>query len=244
MLGKACGSVKRIGKRLVPNSVVEHWCGSGLTFKEIDISGSLLTSFLCTVFMARILTVECYGNLPAGWVPFISGPLPELGDGKAEDAPMLVLVGPQQWELRVALRGAAADTYLTACVPGMRPLQFPDFNLGRGYQPLPSSVRWTYTLGPVLHSAATDIYYYSAWPSVRLRVIDGQESRDFPLTGVRPGRTQEETLWHVCLPTEEFTRRWGFLLLGPHDEVDRPPDGTLYRPLASCVYLMDGEIFA
>ena len=149
-------------------------------------------------------------------------------------------VGPQQWELRVAVRGAAADSCLTACVPGMRPLQFPDFNLGRGYQPLPPSVRWTYKLGPVLHSATTDIYYYSGWPSVRLRVIDGQDSRDFPLAGVGPGRTREETLWHICLPTEDFTRRWGFLLLGPHDEVDRPPDGTLYRPLASS-RLSDGR---
>jgi hypothetical protein len=109
--------------------------------------------------MTRILTVECYGELPTGWVPCISWPLPELGDGKVEDAPMLVPIGPQQWELRVAVRGAAADPCLTACVPGMRPLQFPDFNLGRGYQPLPPSVRWMYTLGPVLHSAATDIYY-------------------------------------------------------------------------------------
>jgi len=193
--------------------------------------------------MTRILTVECYGDLPTGWVPCISWPLPELGDGKAEDAPMLVPIGPRQWELRVAVRGAAADSCLTACVPGMRPRQFPDFNLGRGYQPLPPSVRWTYMLGPVLHPAATDVYYYSGWQSVRLRVIDGQDVRDFPLAGAGPGRTLEETLWHVCLPTEDFTRRWGFLPLGPHDEVDRPPDGTLYCPLASRVYLADGEIF-
>ena len=56
--------------------------------------------------MTRILTVECYGDLPTGWVPCISWPLPELGDGKVEDAPMLVPIGPQQWELRVAVRGA------------------------------------------------------------------------------------------------------------------------------------------
>src|SRR5262249_15993852 len=113
-----------------------------------------------TLFMTRILTVECYGDLPAGWVPCISWPLPELADGKVENAPVLVPIGPQQWELRVAVRGAAADSCLTACVPGMRPLQFPDFNLGCGYQRLPPRVRWTYTLGPVLLSATTDIYYY------------------------------------------------------------------------------------
>ena len=128
--------------------------------------------------MARILTIECYGDLPAGWVLYISGPLPELGDGKVEDAPMLVSISLHQWELRVAVRGAAVDSCLTSCLPGMRPLQFPDFNLGRGYQPLPPSVRWTYTLGPVLHSAATDVYYYSGWQSVRVRVIDGQDVRD------------------------------------------------------------------
>ena len=139
--------------------------------------------------MTRILTVECYGDLPTGWVPCLNWPLPELGDGKAEDAPMLVPIGPRQWELRVAVRGAAADSCLTACVPGMRPRQFPDFNLGRGYQPLPPSVRWTYMLGPVLHPAATDVYYYSGWQSVRLRVIDGQDVRDFPLAGAGPGRT-------------------------------------------------------
>ena len=72
--------------------------------------------------MTRILSVECYGDLPTGWVPCISWPLPELGDGKVEDAPMLVPIGPQQWELRVAVRGAAVDSCLTACVPGMRPL--------------------------------------------------------------------------------------------------------------------------
>ena len=83
--------------------------------------------------MARILTIECYGELPTGWVPCISGPLPELGDGKVEDAPMLVPIGPQHWELRVAVRGTAVDSCLTACVPGMRPLQFPDFNLGRSW---------------------------------------------------------------------------------------------------------------
>ena len=75
--------------------------------------------------MTRILSVECYGDLTTGWVPCISWPLPELGDGKVEDAPMLVPIGPQQWELRVAVRGVAADSCLTACVPGMRPLQFP-----------------------------------------------------------------------------------------------------------------------
>lgn len=73
--------------------------------------------------MTRILTVQCYGDLPAGWVPFISGPLPALGDGRAEHAPMLVPIGLQQWELRVAVRGAAVDSCLTSCVPGMRPLQ-------------------------------------------------------------------------------------------------------------------------
>ena len=175
--------------------------------------------------MTRILTIECYGELPAGWVPCISWPLPELGDGKAENAPMLVPIGPQQWALRVAVRGAAADSCLTACVPGMRPLQFPDFNLGRGYRLLPPSVRWAYTLGPVLHAATTDIYYYSGWPSVRLRVIDGQDSRDFPLAGVGPGRTREETLWHVCLPTEDFTRRWGFLPLGHTTRLTSLPMG-------------------
>jgi hypothetical protein len=72
---------------------------------------------------------------------------------------MLVPIGPQQWQLRVALRGAAVDSCLVACMPAMRPLQFPDFNLGRGWQPLPSSVRWTYTLEPVLHPASTDVYY-------------------------------------------------------------------------------------
>ena len=48
----------------------------------------------------------------------------------------------------------------------------------------------------------------------------------------------------ACLPPYRGVyAALGFLLLGPHDEVDRPPDGTLYRPLASRVYLMDGEIF-
>jgi hypothetical protein len=42
------------------------------------------------VIIARILTVECYGALPTGWVPCISWPLPELGDGKVEETPMLV----------------------------------------------------------------------------------------------------------------------------------------------------------
>src|SRR4051812_24957177 len=109
--------------------------------------------------MARILTIECYGDLPAGWVPFLSGPLPELGDGRMEDAPLLVAVSPQQWELGVAVTGMAVDSCLTSCVPGMRPLQFPEFNLGRGCLPSPPHVRWTYTLGPVLHPAAMDIYY-------------------------------------------------------------------------------------
>jgi hypothetical protein len=81
--------------------------------------------------MTRILTIKGYGDLPAGWVPYISGPLPELGDSKAENAPMLVPIGPQQWELRVAVRGAAVDSCLTSCMSGMRPLQFPYFNLGR-----------------------------------------------------------------------------------------------------------------
>ena len=193
--------------------------------------------------MVRILTIACYGDLPAGWVPFLSGPFPELGDGRAEDAPLLAAISPQQWELRMAVTGTAGDSWLTSCMPGMRPLQFPDFNLGRGCLPAPPSVRWTYTLGPVLHPVATEVYYYSGWPSVRIRVIDGQDVRDFPLEDTGPGRTREERLWHVCLPAEDFTRRWGFLPLGPHDEVDRPPDGTLYRPLASCVYLADGEIF-
>src|SRR6266508_1503675 len=200
-------------------------------------------SFQSTAFMARILTLECYGDLPAGWVPFLSGPLPELGDSRAEDAPILVPISPQQWELRVAVTGTAVDSCLTSCVPGKRPLQFPDFNLARGCLPSPPSVRWTYTLGPVLHPVATEVYYYSGWPSVHIRVIDGQDVRDFPLEDAGPGRTREERLWHVCLPAEDFTRRWGFLPLGPHDEVDRPPDGILYRPLASCVYLADGEMF-
>jgi hypothetical protein len=43
-----------------------------------------------TIFTARILTIECYGELPAGWVLCSSRPLLELGDGKVEDAPMLV----------------------------------------------------------------------------------------------------------------------------------------------------------
>ena len=75
--------------------------------------------------MARILTVECYGDLPAGWVPCISWPLPELGDGKVEDAPMLVPIGPQQWELRVAVRGAAADSCLTRACLGCGRYNFP-----------------------------------------------------------------------------------------------------------------------
>src|SRR5262245_52990531 len=130
-----------------------------------------------TIFMTRILSVECYGDLPTGWVPCLSGPLPELGDGKLEAAPMLVPSGPQQWELRVVVRGTAVDSCFTACVPGMRSLQFPDFNLGHGCQPSPSHLRWTYILGSVLHQATTDIYYYSGWQSVRIQVIDGQEVR-------------------------------------------------------------------
>ena len=121
----------------------------------------------------------------------------------------------------------------------MRPLQFPYFNLGRNYLPLPSGVRWTYTLGPVLHPAATDVYYYSGWQSVRLRVIDGQDVRDFPLAGVGPGRTREETLWHVCLPTEDFTRRWGFLLW---DHTTRSTDLLMGRSTsAGLTRLPDGR---
>ena len=193
--------------------------------------------------MARSLTIECYGDLPDGWVPFLSGPLPELGDGKAEEAPLLVPVHPQQWALRMAVTGPGLDACLTAGVPGMRPLQFPEFNLGRGCRPLPSHVQWILTLGPELHPAAIDFYYYSGWPSVRLRVIDGQDVRDVPLAVAGPGRTREEHLWYGRLPMQDVSQRWGCLLLGPHDAVDCPPDGTLYRPLGSCVYLADGELF-
>ncbi len=204
-------------------------------------------SHACRVFgtagMPRLLTIECYGALPNGWVPFFSGPLPELGDGKVEEAPWLVPTGPQQWALQMAVMGPALDACLTACVPGMRPLQFPAFNLGRGCQPLPAGVQWTATFGPVLPPAALDFYYYSGWPAVRLRVIDGQDVRDVPLTVAGPGRTREEQLWYGSLPMEDVTRRWGCLLLGPHDAVARPPDGRLYRPLGSCVYLADGELF-
>ena len=193
-------------------------------------------------FMTRILTVECYGDLPTGRVPCISWPLPELGDGKAEDAPMLVPSGPQQWELRVAVRGAAADSCLTACVPGMCPLQFPDFNLGRGYQPLPPSVRWTYKLGPVLRSAATHIYYYSGWPSVRLRVIDGQDSRDFALEAVglaEPGKRR----CGMSASLQRTLRSVGVFCSSDHTmglidlQMGRLPSASLR------VYLMDGEIF-
>jgi len=160
-----------------------------------------------------------------------------------EEAPWLVPTGPQHWALRVAVTGPAPDACLTAGMPGIRRLQFPAFNLGQDCLPSPSSVRWTSTLGPMLHPATMEVYYYSGWPSVRLRAIDGQEVRDVPLAVAGAGRTPGETLWHACLAMEDVTQRWGCLFIGPHEAVDRPPDGTLYRPLGSCVYVADGECF-
>src|SRR5262249_6146607 len=143
----------------------------------------------------------------------------------------------------VAVTGAALDACLTSCVTGMRSLHFPEFNLCRGFSPLPPSVQWQYTVGSLRDPRAIDVYYYSGWASVHIRVVDGQDTWDVPLESWGPGRTRHETVWHVRLPTEQFTRQWGFLPLGPQGELDRPPEETLYRPLASHVYLADGEFF-
>lgn len=193
--------------------------------------------------MPHVVTIECAGEIPEGWVPCISGPLPELGDGKPEEAPTLVPIGHHQWALQVALTGPALDTCLTAGVMGMRSLYLPDFTRGRGFLPLPPSVQWRYAMGPVVPPMATDVYYYSGWPAVHLSVRDGQDEWDFPCAAWGPGRTSQETLWHARLPTEQFTRTWGFLPRGPQGERDSPPEDALYRPLASCVYLADGECF-
>ena len=49
--------------------------------------------------MPHIVTIKCAGEMPAGCVPCISGPLPELGNGKPEDALTLVSISPRQWAL-------------------------------------------------------------------------------------------------------------------------------------------------
>jgi len=65
-----------------------------------------------TIFTARILTIACYGELPAGWVPCISRPLLELGNGKVEDAPMLVLLSALISSIRAS--GRCTLPHLTA----------------------------------------------------------------------------------------------------------------------------------
>lgn len=195
--------------------------------------------------MIGILTIECRGNVPDSYVPLICAPFPELGHGNPIHAPTLVQLSPQRWGLRVLLRGVNYPLSTSTWITGIRSLEPAAFITGSDIQPAPPHLSWHYTLEPLPPVEDTQIYYYSGWTSVTLQVaLNTSEVIDIRMGAYTQGRRPGETVWTAHLPTDRLGKNWGFLPHSGTEQWDRPPDGDMYRPLGTCIYLADGELFS
>lgn len=191
--------------------------------------------------MAGRATIECYGAVPEGYVPFVCGPFFGLGNGRPHHAPTLAPIGPQHWRVQVVLPEATHRVDCTDWLTGLRSTQQDALKVGAGFRAAPIEVEWHYevTTAP---RPTVELFYYSGWPNVDVEIDVAGESLSLPMASVGPGRTPGETLWGARLPLQAGMP-WGFLLSGPAAQYDRPPNGGLYRPCGSCLYLADGELF-